>query len=355
MTNHETINTAEEFKQKTPSVNAFRETFLRHVARYSTDPNYEDMKADIRELSLDDPSQIQQELEGGWPTDLDEIRRDALLEAHQAEMGIPSEEEIEKARLASRTELLAREDLKTEQVRVLDVISQPKAYDAEEIDVALTYIEGQIVSESVLGNNPNTLDALRTTRDELHTIRSSYLAEQADKKAQKEIENIRADGDNIKSEAAGEARAKIDEIFEKPTTESQDAESNSNELDEAAEMVPTSREDLVRFDKENFSKLSGKEMADKLPLLKRYIINNLKQIAHDQPEGVAFSDTIASALGGAGGAVQIFKLVVEAKLNGGKTIQWSEFDKMPFSEAAKALNIDVKKEVPDYDKRFITR
>lgn len=344
MTQHETTTSSEARpdKESFGSAKKFQETFLKHVARYATDPNYEDMCADIKELSLDDPQTLQLQLESGWPSDLDEIRLQALLEAHQQEMGVPSDENVENARSISRAELLKRDDIKTEQVHVLDVVSNPKQYDAEDIGVAIEYIEGQIVSESVLDNNPETLEALRTTRDELYQRQQEYLAEQSDKKTQTEITNLRATGDAINAKAAAGARSKIDEVFSQ-----QEADSSSSVK------VPTTQKELIVFEREVLSTIkSGEQISQNMAILKQYISNVLVNNMGSLDKNEAYSNTVASVFGQAGEAVLIMKIVYEARANEGKDLEWDDFLKTPFEDVAKTLGIDVREVTPDYDEYF---
>ena len=57
-------------------------------------------------------------------------------------------------------------------------------------------------------------------------------------------------------------------------------------------------------------------------------------------------------MGSSGEARDFLQIVASKKLNGGELMDLKQFDRMPFAEVAKAVGVDVKKVVPDYEARF---
>jgi hypothetical protein len=157
-----------------------------------------------------------------------------------------------------------------------------------------------------------------------------------------------------------EARSAIEEAYDVQTaankTETTIDESSKPEhgnTDPQAEMlakVPDESRERIRFAKENFT---GKFDLEKTPLLAAFLTKELAGVASRVPEGSRYPDTVAAIVGNGGDTWHYLRAVLASQT--GMNLQPNDFSRLPFSEVAKSIGIDVKKVVPDYEQRFSPR
>ncbi len=162
-----------------------------------------------------------------------------------------------------------------------------------------------------------------------------------------------------KQEDESSARNAVEQAY----TQSEDSNtelSNSNEQKQDPESgipesemlakVPDDSRERVRFAKENFV---GKFDLKKTPLLTAFLTKELVGVASRVPEGSRYPDTVAAVVGNGGDTWNYLRAVLGTKQ--GKMLEPNDFSRLPFSEVAKSLGMDVRKLVPDYEQRFRMR
>ena len=328
------------------SLNDFKTSFNRFQGSFAKDPHFEDMKQEVRALDADQhPADIAFALASSWPKRLDQERRDTLAVVHREMVGEP--DKIKKEICRERT-LGALFDDTTGKDRLLieGVVKNSTSKTPEQIDAVLDNIEELINNESIVNPGSSHLEALRTTRDELHQVHKRMLEAHADK-----IKEARRNAQEQRSatrqrEAAGAARGEVEAVF---GTAEVSMPQQDKELVEALERVPISPRELIRFDNENFKGLSASEVESKKQLLRAYMVRQLQAIVAKQPEGIIYRDTVVKVMGSGGGAVTAVKYLLE---NAGAQLEHNDFLMLPFSEVAKSFGINVRDYVPGFDMRF---
>lgn len=116
------------------------------------------------------------------------------------------------------------------------------------------------------------------------------------------------------------------------------------------DLIPDKKRERVRFARANFQ---GKYSEDKIPLLAAFLQKELSGVAAQVPEGSRYPDTVAAVVGNGGDTWHLLHAVVSDKL--GRELEPNEFSRLPFSEVATSLGVDVKELVPDYTERFSPR
>ncbi|MCA9323524.1 hypothetical protein KC992_00290 [Candidatus Saccharibacteria bacterium] len=154
-----------------------------------------------------------------------------------------------------------------------------------------------------------------------------------------------------------EARTAVEEAYgvdvpENPTGDTHNIpeQGNPDSQTEMLAKVPDDRRERILFAKENFT---GRFDSEKTPLLAAFLTKELAGIASRVPEGSRYPDTVAAVVGNGGDTWHYLRAVLTAKT--GKNLQPNDFSRLPFSEVARTIGIDVKKVVPDYEQRFSPR
>lgn len=324
----------------------FKASFNRFQGSFAQDPYFEDMRAQVRDLdTAQHPADITFVLESSWPKQLDRERRDTLAGVHSEIVGEP--DGIKKEICRERTlGTLFNDTTKEERILIEGVVKNPTSKTPEQIDAVLDDIETLITNESIVNPGSSHLEALRTTRDELHGAHKKMLETQADimqearRKAREQQSAAR------QHEAAGAARDEVEAVF--GTAEAL-IPHQDKELGEALERVPISSRELIRFDNENFKGLSASEVESKKQLLRAYMVRQLQAIVAKQPEGITYRDTVVKVMGSGGGAVTAVKYLLK---EAGAPLGHNDFLTLPFSQVAKSFGINVREYVPDFDAHF---
>lgn len=188
----------------------------------------------------------------------------------------------------------------------------------------------------------------RAIRDAL-LIKRAEVTATAEGRAKEKSEAVE------KEVQTGGAREKVAQAYEaaeakSPIARDQSGEGAEDRGKKMLDMIPDDARERIPFAKQNFAEIK----VDKIPLLTAYLQKEVVGIAERVPEGSSYPDTVATVLGNGGEAWQFLRAVVSAK-QGGNIMEPDNFSRLSFSEVAQSLGIDVRKLVPDYDKRFRAR
>lgn len=195
----------------------------------------------------------------------------------------------------------------------------------------------EMLADDPTGEARQELERLRGARDVLF---ATY--EQQVKTAGEAV--VRQAEDITKAAAVDAARGEIDVVFGQSATETV-----GQAPKQALDQIPDDPRERIRFAKEHFSKVAENPV-DTVNLLAGYLQKELIYKAGRLPEGAAAPDTVASVVGNGGEPYMLFHTYLEAKT--GRRLQYNEFSKMPFSEVAGQLGLDVQKIVPGYSNLF---
>lgn len=116
---------------------------------------------------------------------------------------------------------------------------------------------------------------------------------------------------------------------------------------EVLDRIPSSRRELIRYEKENYG-TNPSAARDELP---EFVQRTLSAIVAEKPAGARYAGTVASVMGNADNPSNIaLKEVVSQKA--GREVSWDEYLKMDFHEVAGHAGVDVQAVVPDYNSHF---
>lgn len=214
----------------------------------------------------------------------------------------------------------------------------------------------EMLADDPTGEARQELERLRGARDALFTTYENQMEKAGDAV-------VRQAEDVTKAAAVDTARGEIDAVFGDNATESTaetEVQPSGAEAEKAWQetlaLVPDDPRKRIQFEKDHFQNISKKaeELQAQISLLTAYAQKRLMSTADRVPEGAKYPDTNAAVMGNGGPAYELLRAFLTIK-TGKEEIPHREFGKMPFSEVASQLGLDVNKLVPDYEARFRMR
>lgn len=119
------------------------------------------------------------------------------------------------------------------------------------------------------------------------------------------------------------------------------------------EEIPDDKRGRIMFARENFTGKAGEEQ---VPLLRAFLQKELTAKANelnDLPEGYRYPDTVASVVGNAGDTMHFLRATFSKRR--GEELAIEDFLRMPFSQVAQEIGLDVGKVIPNYNEYFSER
>lgn len=113
------------------------------------------------------------------------------------------------------------------------------------------------------------------------------------------------------------------------------------------DLVPDDKKERFVFGQNAFR---GDYDPTKLPMFRAYLQKQLQGLVAEMPTGARYRDTVAAVVGNAGSGIEYLNMALS--IHEQRTLDPSTVGRMPFSEAARKLGINVEEVVPDYRARF---
>lgn len=370
--------TAEQMAQQVDPMVMRSIELAEQASMLQSETNQSDIKYELGEVnralvSADNPdrfnlSQRILENSGQWTEASRLLAQDInrLDQEQKGEFPLTFDQTVEKMKNFAEADLKSPDHTTKKEGLALDGVLRgldrpSKDIQQESLDALLTDLEAVLTgyerSARSIGQTPGAkaeIREYRAMRDAVLTKRAEMvIVDRQEAKAKAERQSGERMARDARERVADVYRIKPDEepdsSGDSPTNN--ESVSDNHEEEERAKLlaeVPNDLKGQMLFERQNFSSVA----TEKLPLLSAFIEKHLQRVVREQQEGSRYPSTVAGVMGSSGEARDFLQIVASKKLNGGELMDLKQFDRMPFAEVAKAVGVDVKKVVPDYEARF---
>lgn len=150
----------------------------------------------------------------------------------------------------------------------------------------------------------------------------------------------------------------INEFLRKEQTDVNSASSGNEQAQEDVEQqllkeIPDDRRGRMVFARENFTGKAGEEQ---VPLLRAFLQKELTAKAselNELPEGYRYPNTVAAVAGNAGDTMHFLRATFNQQR--GEELAIEDFLRLPFSQVAQEIGLDVARVLPNYHDYFSER
>lgn len=132
-----------------------------------------------------------------------------------------------------------------------------------------------------------------------------------------------------------------------------DEQAQENKEQQVLEQIPDDKRGRIDFAREHFTGKAGEEQ---VPLLRAFLQKELTAKASELselPEGSRYPDTVAAVIGNAGETMHFLKATLGQQR--GEELANEDFLRLPFSQVANEIGVDVERVLPGYDQYFSER